>query len=89
MKGIDLMPFKGESAPIAKPMVGYSYVPIQQADMRNISNVETGLENGTVFPILNKPFGVYGKQFKGDVIFDENISDAPSENLTPQNGGAM
>lgn len=83
------MPFKGESALIAKPMVGYSYVPIQQADMRNISSVETGLVNGTVFPILNKPLGVYGKQFKGDVIFDENASDTTSENPTSKNGGAI
>ena len=28
-----------------------------------------GLKEGTIFPILNKPMGVYGKQTKGDIIF--------------------
>lgn len=70
------MPFKGESQPIAMPMVGYAYVPIQQADMRNISSAESALENGTVFPILNKPFGVYGKQINGDKIFNETSTDS-------------
>ncbi len=69
------MPFKSESAPIAMPMVGYMYVPFQQAEMRNIYSVEQALENGTVFPILNKPLGVYGNQFNGEKLFDEEDSE--------------
>lgn len=69
------MPFKHETMPIAMPMVGYAYVPIQQAEMRNIFSPEEGLANGTIFPILNKPLGVYGKQIKGDRIFMEGNSN--------------
>lgn len=63
------MPFEHETRPIAMPMVGYAYVPIQQAEMRNLYSPEQGLENGTIFPILHKPLGVYGKQTSGDRIF--------------------
>lgn len=66
------MPFEHETAPIAMPMVGYAYVPIQQAEMRNIFSPEEGYESGTIFPILNKPLGVYGHQVKGDIIFEED-----------------
>jgi len=43
--------------------VGYAYVPIQKAVMTNLYNPEMGLERGTIFPILDIPFGVYGFQF--------------------------
>ena len=66
------MPYKNETAELAMPMVGYTYVPIQQANMRNIFSVSDALENGTVFPILAKPLGVYGKQIYGDKIFEED-----------------
>ncbi len=48
--------------------VGYAYVPIQKADDRNLYDPETGLSRGTIFPPLDLPLGVYGKQFgeKGD-----------------------
>ena len=65
------MPFQNETIPIAMPMVGYAYVPIQQAEPRNIYNPEDSLKRGTVFPILDKPLGVYGKQINGDKIFEE------------------
>ncbi|MEG1880088.1 MAG: spore coat associated protein CotJA [Oscillospiraceae bacterium] len=65
------MPFAHETNMVSMPMVGYSYVPIQQAEMRNIYDPEQGLARGTIFPILDKPFGVYGKQVNGDVIFSE------------------
>lgn len=69
------MPFENETTPIAMPMVGYAYVPIQQADMRNIFSPEDGLANGTIFPILSKPLGVYGRQINGDKIFKEGNAD--------------
>lgn len=50
-----------EKSPIV-PMVGYAYVPIQNADFRNLYSPEMGFERGTIFPILDKPLGVYGKQ---------------------------
>lgn len=65
------MPFANETTPIAMPMVAYAYVPVQVAEMRNLYDPMQGLERGTIFPILDKPFGVYGKQFKGDHIFTE------------------
>lgn len=68
------MPFAHETQPIAMPMVGYAYVPIQSAEMRNLFSVEEGLNQGTIFPILAKPLGVYGKQVSGDKIFAEGNS---------------
>lgn len=65
------MPFENETRPNERPMVGYAYVPIQIAEPRNLFSAEVGLENGTIFPILNKPLGVYGKQINGDEIFVE------------------
>ena len=65
------MPFEHETMPIMMPMVGYAYVPIQQAEMRNLYDPAEGLQNGTIFPILNKPLGVYGKQVNGEKIFEE------------------
>ena len=65
------MPFKHETQPIVMPMVGYAYVPLQTAEMRNLFSPEEALNQGTVFPILAKPLGVYGKQVSGDKIFTE------------------
>ncbi len=65
------MPFEHETMPIMMPMVGYAYVPIQQAEMRNLYDPAEGLLNGTIFPILNKPLGVYGKQVNGEKFFEE------------------
>ncbi len=65
------MPFANETMPIAMPMVGYAYVPMQMAEMRNLFDPEEGLKQGTIFPILAKPLGVYGKQVDGDKIFTE------------------
>lgn len=56
------LPFEHETTPITMPMVGYAYVPIQVAEMRNIYSPEMGLNQGTIFPILDKPLGVYGHQ---------------------------
>ncbi len=41
---------------------GYAYVPIQQASDRNLYSPEMGLARGTIFPTLDLPLGVYGKQ---------------------------
>lgn len=65
------MPFAHETQPISMPMVGYAYVPMQTAEMRNLYDPEEGLEYGSIFPILVKPLGVYGKQVSGDKIFPE------------------
>lgn len=59
------MPFEHETGQIAMPKAGYAYVPIQQAEMRNLYSPEDGLINGTIFPILHKPLGVYGKESSG------------------------
>ena len=69
------MPFQNETTPIAMPLVGYAYVPIQQAEPKNIYSAEDSLLRGTVFPILDKPLGVYGKQINGDKIFEEDMKD--------------
>ena len=42
--------------------IGYAFVPIQTADDTNIYNAETGLNRGTIFPPLDLPLGVYGRQ---------------------------
>lgn len=44
--------------------VGYAYVPFQTAEETNLYDAETGLNRGTVFPTLDLPLGVYGKQIK-------------------------
>ena len=41
---------------------GYAYVPIQTANDRNLYSPEMGLSRGTIFPTLDLPLGVYGKQ---------------------------
>lgn len=65
------MPYAHETQPIAMPMVGYAYVPMQTAEMRNLYAPEEALAQGSIFPILVKPLGVYGKQISGDKIFGE------------------
>lgn len=45
-------------------LVGYAYVPIQVADDRNLYDPETGLTRGTIFPTLDLPLGVYGRQVR-------------------------
>lgn len=69
------MPFEHETMSVAMPMVGYAYVPIQQAEMRNLYSPDDGLINGTIFPILHKPLGVYGKQINGDKIFSGGMEN--------------
>jgi len=44
---------------------GYAYVPRQTANDRNLYSPEMGLERGTIFPTLDLPLGVYGKQTSG------------------------
>ena len=44
---------------------GYAYVPIQKANDRNLYSPEMGLSRGTIFPTLDLPLGVYGKQNLG------------------------
>ena len=39
--------------------------------MRNLYDPAEGLLNGTIFPILDKPLGVYGKQVNGEKFFEE------------------
>lgn len=51
----------------AYPLVGYAYVPIQIAEDTNLYDAQTGLMRGTIFPTLDLPLGVYGKQFKEDM----------------------
>lgn len=42
--------------------LAYAYVPYQ--GFETPYDKEQALKCGTVFPGLNKPFGVYGKEFK-------------------------
>lgn len=42
--------------------VGYAFVPIQKAIETNLYDAETGLMRGTIFPPIDLPLGVYGKQ---------------------------
>lgn len=50
---------------------GYAYVPIQIANERNLYSPEMGLSRGTIFPTLDLPFGVYGKQSLGKEASDK------------------
>ena len=68
-KELNFMPFANETKLPDNMLVGYAYVPIQQANMRNLFDPEYGLKEGTIFPILDKPLGVYGRQINGDTIF--------------------
>lgn len=40
--------------------LAYSYVPIQK--LKTVYSACEALENGTLFPELNLPLGVYGKK---------------------------
>lgn len=42
--------------------LAYSYVPYQE--FNTVYSAEDALKNGTVFPDLNKPMSVYGKEFQ-------------------------
>jgi len=44
-------------------LIGYAYVPLQIADETNLYDAQTALGRGTIFPPLDLPLGVYGKQF--------------------------
>lgn len=43
---------------------GYAYIPVQTAEETNLYDAEAGLMRGTIFPTLDLPLGVYGKQIK-------------------------
>ncbi len=43
-------------------LIGYAYVPFQIAEETNLYDAQTALERGTIFPPLDLPLGVYGKQ---------------------------
>ena len=45
--------------------LAYSYVPYQSFELPY--NKEKALKAGTIFPSLNKPLGVYGKEFSKKV----------------------
>lgn len=47
--------------PLNNMLIGYSYVPFQKAGKLYCES--EALKNGTVFPELNKPLGVYGREF--------------------------
>lgn len=47
---------------IAPPMVAYAFVPSQTVNMNNLYAPDKGLARGTIFPCLDKPLGVYGKE---------------------------
>lgn len=41
--------------------LAYAYVPFQVLD--STYSMQEGFSNGTIFPELNKPLGVYGAEF--------------------------
>ena len=41
--------------------LGYSYTPMQE--LGSLYSYSEGLQNGTMFPELNLPLGVYGNNF--------------------------
>ena len=45
--------------------LGYAFVPIQVANDKNLYMPEMALEQGTIFPDLDKRLGVYGEQDLG------------------------
>lgn len=47
--------------PLSSMHIGYAYVPYQQSEQLYCES--EALKNGTVFPELNKPLGVYGREF--------------------------
>lgn len=49
---------------LADLTVGYAYVPYQRAG--SLYDESDALKYGTAFPELNKPLGVYGREFCAD-----------------------
>ena len=47
--------------------VGYGWVPIQK--FGSVYNYEDALKNGTLFPELHLPLGVYGKKAFGGKMY--------------------
>lgn len=47
--------------PLSSLIIGYAYVPYQKAEKLYCES--EALKNGTAFPELNKPIGVYGREF--------------------------
>jgi len=45
--------------------LGYAFVPMQVANDKNLYMPEMGLDQGTIFPDLDKRLGVYGEQDLG------------------------
>lgn len=43
-------------------LIGYAYVPFQIAEETNLYDAQMALDRGTIFPPLDLPLGVYGKQ---------------------------
>ena len=56
--GLPLMPMNDMAW--LKP--GYAYVVPQMANEHNVYPPEKGLKQGTLFPELDKPLGVYGME---------------------------
>lgn len=50
-----------ETMALSRP-IGYAYVPVQVAEDTNLYDPAMGLDRGTIFPPLDLPLGVYGKQ---------------------------
>ena len=55
-----------------EPLIAYAYVPIQYAEDTNLYDAQTGLERGTIFPPLDLPLGVYGKQVRTKEAVDND-----------------
>ena len=51
----------GSSCSLENLPLAYAYVPYQKYEKPY--DKETALKAGTIFPSLNKPLGVYGKEF--------------------------
>jgi hypothetical protein len=43
-------------------LIGYAYVPFQIAEETNLYDAQMALDRGTIFPPLDLPLGVYGRQ---------------------------
>ena len=67
-----------ENLPKNLPLA-YAYVPMQV--LCKVYDYSDALKNGTVFPSLNKPLGVYGEEFKvcdDNCHYDENTPNCCS-----------
>ena len=54
-----------DRSPLPKdPVVAMAYVPFQQFSARNLYGAEKGLEQGTLFPELDKPFSGWPGDWK-------------------------